>query len=63
MNIDLTDEAIEFGVQAMRALEAAGGDELVLRAEADPDGRAALVEPTTDRAICWASSLARPWAT
>ena len=34
MNIDLSDEAVEFGRQALRAFEAAGGDELVQVAEA-----------------------------
>jgi hypothetical protein len=45
VNLDLTGEAAEFGEVARRALEAAGGDELGTRAEADPAGRAALVEP------------------
>lgn len=40
MNIDLSDEAEEFGRQARRAIEAAGGDQLVQRAEADPTARA-----------------------
>ncbi|MBJ7384714.1 MAG: acyl-CoA dehydrogenase, partial [Mycolicibacterium sp.] len=40
MNIDLSDEAEEFGRQARRAIEAAGGDQLVRRAEADPTVRA-----------------------
>lgn len=39
MNIDLTDEAAEFGRAAHRALEAAGGDELARRVESDPDYR------------------------
>lgn len=43
MIIDLSDEAKEFGVQARRAFEAAGGDDLVQRAEADPTVREALV--------------------
>lgn len=40
MNIDLSDEAEEFGRQARRAIEVAGGDQLVQRAEADPTARA-----------------------
>ncbi|HEX4428118.1 MAG TPA: acyl-CoA dehydrogenase family protein [Frankiaceae bacterium] len=40
MNIDLSDEAREFGAAARRAIAAAGGDELVQQAEADPLGRA-----------------------
>lgn len=43
MIIDLSDEAKEFGVQARRAFEAAGGDDLVQRAEADPTVREGLV--------------------
>lgn len=43
MNIDLNDEAREYGRVASRAFEAAGGDELVQRAEADPAGRSAAV--------------------
>ncbi|HYO02284.1 MAG TPA: acyl-CoA dehydrogenase, partial [Mycobacterium sp.] len=43
MITDLGDEAKEFGRQALRAFEAAGGDELVQRAEADPAVREALV--------------------
>ncbi len=39
MNIDLTDEAQEYGRTAERAIEAAGGDALVQRAEADPARR------------------------
>lgn len=44
MITELTTEAIEFGQQALRAFEAAGGDELVKRAEVDPDARAALTD-------------------
>ena len=36
MIIDLSDEAQEFGREALRAFESAGGDLLVQRAEADP---------------------------
>jgi hypothetical protein len=42
MIIDLSDEALEFGRQALRAFESAGGDLLVQRAEADPTTRDAL---------------------
>jgi hypothetical protein len=42
MITELSSEAIEFGQQALRAFESAGGDELVQRAEADPGTRAAL---------------------
>jgi hypothetical protein len=40
VNIDLSDEALEFGRQARRAIEAAGGDQLVQRAESEPTARA-----------------------
>jgi len=43
MITELSAEAKEFGQQALRAFEAAGGDELVQRAEADPSTRDALV--------------------
>jgi hypothetical protein len=42
MIIDLSDEAQEFGREALRAFESAGGDLLVQRAEADPATRDAL---------------------
>lgn len=42
MITELSSEAIEFGQQALRAFEAAGGDELIQRAEADPATRQAL---------------------
>lgn len=45
MELDLSDEAKEYGRQALRAFEAAGGDLLVQQAEADPGGREALVAP------------------
>jgi hypothetical protein len=34
--------------RALRAFEAAGGDELVQQAEAKPEDRAALIEPVLD---------------
>ena len=43
MNIDLSEEASEYGRQALRALEAAGGDQLVQLAEHEPGGRASIV--------------------
>ncbi|WP_019930682.1 acyl-CoA dehydrogenase family protein [Nocardia sp. BMG111209] len=53
MNIELSQEATEFGLQARRALESAGGDELVQRAERDPAGRAGLVDPVLRRLGAW----------
>ena len=43
MNIDLSDEAIEYGRLALRAFESAGGDLLVQRAEQEPARRADIV--------------------
>jgi hypothetical protein len=45
MQLDLSDEAKEYGRQALRAFESAGGDLLVQQAEADPASREALVAP------------------
>jgi hypothetical protein len=43
MILDLTDEAKEYGREALRAFESAGGDELVQQAEAKPETRETLV--------------------
>lgn len=53
MEIELSEEAQEYGRQAQRALEAAGGDLLAERAEADPASRAALVEPVLAELGAW----------
>lgn len=53
MDIDLSAEAIEFGHAARRALAAAGGDELVRRAEADPSVRVQIVEPVLAGLGAW----------
>src|ERR1700754_4384770 len=45
MNLDLSDDAKEYGRQAIRAFGAAGGDQLVQQAEAKPDSREALIGP------------------
>jgi hypothetical protein len=45
MNVELDEDAVEFGNVVREAIASAGGDELVQRAEVDPSGRAALVEP------------------
>jgi hypothetical protein len=39
MKIDLSPEATEFGLTVRRAIESAGGDELLRRVEAEPDRR------------------------
>ncbi|MGV0804139.1 acyl-CoA dehydrogenase family protein [Mycolicibacterium setense] len=48
MILDLSDDAKEFGRQALKAFEAAGGDQLLAQADAKPDTRAALVTPVLD---------------
>lgn len=48
MITDLSDEANEYGRQALRAFEAAGGDGLLQQAEADPANRESLVAPVLD---------------
>lgn len=53
MNIDLSAEAKEYGAEARKAFDAAGGDALLQRAEADPAGRAALVIPVLDSLGAW----------
>jgi 3-oxo-4-pregnene-20-carboxyl-CoA dehydrogenase alpha subunit len=45
MILDLSEDAKEYGRQAIRAFEAAGGDQLVQQAEAKPDTREAIVGP------------------
>ncbi|MCV7385830.1 acyl-CoA dehydrogenase family protein [Mycolicibacter longobardus] len=45
MNLELGAEAEEYGRAARRAFEAAGGDELVHRADAEPGVREQLVDP------------------
>ena len=53
MILELCDEALEYGRQSRRALEAAGGDELVQAAERDPDSRERLVGPVLDGLGAW----------
>lgn len=53
MNIELCAEALECGRQALRALQAAGGDELVQRAEQQPEQREALVAPVLGELGAW----------
>jgi hypothetical protein len=53
VNVELTDEAQEYGRTAQRALEAAGGDQLVQRAEQNPDTRGELVEPVLAELGAW----------
>lgn len=53
MITDLSDEANEFGRQALRAFEVAGGDTLVQRAEADLTSRGELVGGVLDELGVW----------
>jgi hypothetical protein len=50
---ELSEEATEYGRQALRAFEAAGGDDLIQRAEADPAGRGGLVAEVFDELGAW----------
>jgi hypothetical protein len=53
VNIELGEEAAEYGRQARRALEAAGGDRLVQLAETEPGRREALVTPVLGELGAW----------
>jgi hypothetical protein len=53
VNIELTEEAAEFGRLALRALGEAGGDRLVQLAEQQPERRAALVAPILGELGAW----------
>jgi hypothetical protein len=53
MILDLSDDAKEYGRAALRAIDAAGGDQLVQQAEAKPDIRDSLVGPTLNELGAW----------
>jgi hypothetical protein len=53
MILDLADDAKEYGREALRAFEAAGGDQLVQQAEAKPDLREALAGPVLTQLGAW----------
>lgn len=53
MILDLSDDALEYGRQALQAFENAGGDRLAEQAEADPAARQALVTPVLDGLGAW----------
>jgi hypothetical protein len=53
MILDLSDDAKEYGRQALRAFEAAGGDQLVQQAEAKPDLRESLAGPALAELGAW----------
>ena len=53
MVLDLSDDAKEYGRQALRAFESAGGDQLVQQAEAKPDSRESLAGPVLAELGAW----------
>jgi hypothetical protein len=53
MVLDLSDDAKEYGRAALRAFDAAGGDQLVQQAEAKPDIRDSLVGPALNELGAW----------
>jgi hypothetical protein len=53
VNIELSDEAVEYGRVARQALEAAGGDDLVQTAEREPERREDLVAPALAELGAW----------
>jgi hypothetical protein len=53
MDIELSANAVEFGLIARKALGSAGGDQLIEQAEAHPAGREALVAPVLAKLGAW----------
>lgn len=53
MITELSSEAAEYGQQALRAFDAAGGDDLVQRAETDPDNRGSLTDGVLTELGAW----------
>ena len=53
MNVELSDEALAYGREAVRAIAAAGGDELTRRAERDPDVRQQVIAPLLGDLGAW----------
>ena len=53
MILDLGADAKEYGREALRAFEAAGGDQLVQQAEAKPDLRESLAGPVLNELGAW----------
>jgi 3-oxo-4-pregnene-20-carboxyl-CoA dehydrogenase alpha subunit len=53
MILDLGEDAKEYGRQALRAFEAAGGDQLVQQAEAKPGERESLAGPVLSELGAW----------
>jgi alkylation response protein AidB-like acyl-CoA dehydrogenase len=53
VNLELSTEAVEYGKQARRAFQSAGGDQLVIEAEAKPHLRETLVAPVLAELGAW----------
>jgi hypothetical protein len=53
MILELSAEALEYGLQARRAFDAAGGDQLLQQAEAKPELRESLVGPVLAELGAW----------
>ena len=53
MKLELSEEALEYGRLARRAIEAAGGDHLVQRAETDPDVRPQAIASVLGELGAW----------
>ena len=53
MILDLSEDAKEYGREALRAFESAGGDQLIQQAEAKPDTRDVLVGPVLGELGAW----------
>jgi len=53
MILDLSEDAKEYGREALRAFETAGGDQLVQQAEAKPDLRESLAGPVLSELGAW----------
>lgn len=53
MILDLGEDAKEYGRQALRAFESAGGDQLIQQAEAKPETRDSLVGPVLGELGAW----------
>jgi hypothetical protein len=53
MILDMSDDAKEYGREALRAFEAVGGDQLVQQAEAKPDSRESIAGPVLTELGAW----------